>query len=413
MGNLPLNPIPNPSWLTLIVLSIVARIRGEKREDREPSEKHELPSYSVLIPAHNEDSVIRQALSSCSAQTVKPERVVILDDASHCDYRSIVESTYPDAEIVRTETRRGKAFNVGMFSKELHSDFVLVLDADSYVEPDYVEKILSSAPFDVAFGTVMPDEESSKAIYGRQRLVEYTFGQVVWKRAFNLMGAPNITGCFAVYRTGLLRDLGFPARTETEDLDLCWTILEKNGKILYVPEARGFTKEPGSFPEYHAQVKRWYQGFWQCVKSHGAKGVGDSDKLTLSLNFILLDQLILAPIWLAFLLGSILLGVSHVPALTPYFHELASNGVFGGFLSAWHRWFPFAASPILAVSSMTFDVIVTSALTLSWTRAQGKTRQAAKALPLFYLISWYNRLVFWASGIKTILWHPTDRGSIW
>lgn len=410
---MPLNPIPNPSWLTLIGLSIVARLRKPKPVGSLGGNGGIAPTYSVLVPAHNEDVVIGRALLSCAAQSKRPERVIILDDESTCDYRPIVQSSYPTAEIVRVEHRRGKALNVGAAAKGIQSDFILVLDADSHVAPDYMEKILSNSSFDVAFGTVMPDEESGKVIYGRQRLIEYIFGQVVWKRAFNLMGSPNITGCFAVYRTKILKDFGFPSRTVTEDLDLCWSILEKNGRILYIPEARGYTREPQSFQEYNAQVKRWYQGFWQCLKAHGPQKIGDSNKLTLSLNFILLDQLILAPIWLAFLLGSLLLGISAIPGLTPIFGQLSSIGILNAFLASWHRWFPFAANVILAVSSIIFDVIVTTALTFSWTRSQRRTRQAAKALPLFYVLSWYNRLVFWASGLKTVLWSPTEEGTIW
>jgi N-acetylglucosaminyltransferase len=410
---LPLNPIPNPSWLTLIILSVVARLRKPNPVGEAGEKNGALPSYSVLIPAHNEDKLIREALRSISSQSIRPERVIILDDESVCDYHPIVASVYPTAEIVRFEARRGKALNIAEQVKTVQSDFVLVLDADSYIEPDYVEKILGRAPFDVAFGTVMPDEESGKAVYGRQRLIEYVFGQAVWKRAFNLMGSPNITGCFALYRTEVLRQRGFPSRTVTEDLDLCWSILEKDGKILYVPEANGFTREPGTFQEYNSQVKRWYQGFWQCLKAHGARKIGDSNKLTLSLNFILLDQLILAPIWLAFLIGSLLLGISSIPGLTPLFGQVSSIGVISGFLASWHRWFPFAASVVLAVSSISFDIMITTALTFSWTRTRGRTREAAKAMPLFYIISWYNRIVFWLSGLKTILWSPVEEGSIW
>src|SRR5207245_5977257 len=157
-----------------------------------------LPTYSILIPAHDEKELIGEALESCAKQTVKPERVLILDDNSSCDYQKIVASIYPRAEIVRSNRQQGKAINVAKNVQNLDTDYVLVLDADSHVESDYVEKILGNAPFDVASGTVMPDSESTKAIYGRHRLVEYMYVQVIMKRAFNLIGSTNNADCFAI-----------------------------------------------------------------------------------------------------------------------------------------------------------------------------------------------------------------------
>ncbi len=401
---MPPTPIPSPSWLTLIILSIFSRLKKTlKQTTKDKMADDRLPAYSVLIPAYNEQELIPTALVSLAAQTSKPEGVIILDDESTGDYHEIVRRVYPSAEIVRSGKRRGKAYNISKHVHDIQSDYVLVLDADSYIAPDYMQKLLERRPFDVAFGTIMPDEESGKAVYGRQRLIEYILGQSIWKRAFNLIGSSNITGCFAVYRTDLLKTVGFPSKTVTEDLDLSWTVLEQNGRIVYVPDAVGYTREPRTFKEYSTQVKRWYKGFWQCVKTHGASRVGKNNSLTLSLNFVFLDQLLLAPIWLAFLVGSFILGLSTIPALSPYFKHLLSIGFFSSFTSAWYRWFPFAVSYVLAVASISFDVAVITILTLSSAKGHHRTRLALAALPFYFFLSWYNRFIFWISAFKTSL----------
>ncbi len=412
---MPPIPVPNPSWLGLILLSLAARFR--KRKGFEPLSSNEtngrMPTYSVLIPAYNEEELIGRALESCTMQTVKPDRVIILDDNSTCEYRKIVASLYPQAEIIRSDRREGKALNIAKNVQKIDSDYVLVLDADSFVDSDFMQKILANAPFDVASGTVMPDSESTETIYGRHRLVEYMYGQVIMKRAFNLMGSPNIAGCFAVYKTDILKTFGLPSRTVTEDLDLCWEVLEKKGKVVYAPEARGYTHEPKSYDEYSRQVGRWYSGFWQCVKVHGAERIGEDNRLAMSLNFVFVDQLIIAPIWFAFLLGSILGGFWQIPNLQPILHPALSTFAVSAVIGAWYRWFPFATSIPLFIGSIAFDMFVTSTITLLWARKQENARQAALALPLFYLLSWYNRFVFWASALKTILWKPAEKGSVW
>src|SRR5712692_2616904 len=412
---MPPIPVPNPSWLGLVVLSITARFRKPRISKNSASNEANgrLPTYSVLIPAHDEGDLIGEALRSCAKQAIKPQRVLILDDNSSCDYQKIVASIYPQAEIVRSNQRQGKALNITENVQKLNSDYVFVLDADSSVESDYMERVLGNAPFDVASGTVMPDSESTKTIYGRHRLVEYMYGQVVMKRAFNLMGSPNIAGCFAVYKTDILKTLGLPSRTVTEDLDLCWEVLEKKGKVIYAPEARGYTHEPKSFDEYSRQIGRWYSGFWQCVKVHGAEGVGEDNRLALSLNFVFVDQLIIAPIWFAFLLGSILTGLSDLRGLLSILQLVQSNFVVSAVIEAWNRWFPLATNILLFTISITFDISFTSAITLFWARKQRSTKAAAQALPFFYFLSWYNRFVFWASALKTTLWKPEEKGTVW
>jgi cellulose synthase/poly-beta-1,6-N-acetylglucosamine synthase-like glycosyltransferase len=211
-----------------------------------------------------------------------------------------------------------------------------------------------------------------------------------------------------------LKTVGFPSTTVTEDLDLSWTVLERHGKIVYAPEALGYTREPRTFREYSNQVKRWYKGFWQCVKTHGASNVGKNNSLTLSLNFVFLDQLLLAPIWLTFLIGSLLLGLSTIPLFAPGFHSLLTIGFFSWFTATWYRWYPFAVSYILAVASISFDVSVITFLTLTSARVNNKTKLAASALPFYFFLSWYNRFIFWMSGLKTSLTRrPSRKETIW
>src|SRR5919109_746463 len=130
---MPPTPIPSPSWLTLIILSIFSRLKKSLLRTPHKSSNVSMPSYSVLIPAYNEGELIPEALRSCANQTIKPERVIILDDLSTAtDYHAIISEVYPSAEIIRAEKRQGKAYNITKYVNVVSSDYVLVLDADSY-----------------------------------------------------------------------------------------------------------------------------------------------------------------------------------------------------------------------------------------------------------------------------------------
>src|SRR5207245_11399108 len=122
---MPPIPMPNPSWLGLVFLSIMARFRKPKTSKRESSNEANgrLPTYSVLIPAHDEGDLIGEALKSCAKQTIKPQSVLILDDNSSCDYQKLAASIYPQAEIIRSNQRRRKAHNSTKNDQKHNSDY--------------------------------------------------------------------------------------------------------------------------------------------------------------------------------------------------------------------------------------------------------------------------------------------------
>jgi biofilm PGA synthesis N-glycosyltransferase PgaC len=109
--------------------------------------------YVLITPAHNEERFIRKTLDSMVAQTLLPERWVIVDDGSTDRTAEIVEgyaSRYPWIELFRRPQRidrsfAGKvhAFNAGLErARSLEFDVIGNLDADLSFDPDYLEFLL-------------------------------------------------------------------------------------------------------------------------------------------------------------------------------------------------------------------------------------------------------------------------------
>jgi glycosyltransferase involved in cell wall biosynthesis len=69
--------------------------------------------YVLITPAHNEETLIQKTLASMVAQTVFPERWVIVDDGSTDCTTEIVESyakRHPWIELVRRPQRSDRNF---------------------------------------------------------------------------------------------------------------------------------------------------------------------------------------------------------------------------------------------------------------------------------------------------------------
>ena len=109
--------------------------------------------YVLITPAHNEEAFIEQTLASMVAQTVPPERWVIVDDGSMDHTAEMVQEyakRYPWIELVRRHQRQdrnfaSKAYAVNAALERVQSlDFEIVgnLDADVSFEPNYMEFLM-------------------------------------------------------------------------------------------------------------------------------------------------------------------------------------------------------------------------------------------------------------------------------
>jgi glycosyltransferase involved in cell wall biosynthesis len=119
--------------------------------------------YVLITPAHNEEAFIEKTLTSMVAQTVLPERWVIVDDGS-TDHTAEIVNRYaarcPWIELVRLPQRRDRnfaakvhAFNAGF--ERVHSlEFEAIgnLDADISFGPDQFEFLLQKLTEDPSLG---------------------------------------------------------------------------------------------------------------------------------------------------------------------------------------------------------------------------------------------------------------------
>lgn len=97
---------------------------------------------TALIPAHDEESSIQQAVRALRAQTVPPSRIIVIAD--NCTDRTAARARAAGAEVLVTEGNTHK--KAGALNHALRrvlpgladSDAVLVQDADSFLDPGFL-----------------------------------------------------------------------------------------------------------------------------------------------------------------------------------------------------------------------------------------------------------------------------------
>lgn len=120
-------------------------------------------SVSVVIPAYNAARFITDALDSITCQTIRADKIAVVDDGSLDNTVEIALAWAESANIPTTVTRathRGagaaRRFGLG----ETSGEFVLFLDADDRLAPSALERLrsalLQSPEAFVAYGEQLP-----------------------------------------------------------------------------------------------------------------------------------------------------------------------------------------------------------------------------------------------------------------
>jgi glycosyltransferase involved in cell wall biosynthesis len=106
------------------------------------------PVYLIITPAHNEAGFLPRVMDAVAAQTLKRAKWVIVDDRSTDDTLTLINAVarrYPFIEPMRVQGGSGRSlgsnvvhlFNAGCASLRAEANFVVKMDADVLLPPDY------------------------------------------------------------------------------------------------------------------------------------------------------------------------------------------------------------------------------------------------------------------------------------
>lgn len=100
---------------------------------------------SVIVPVYNMGKLLPKCLDSLLGQTYADYEIILVNDGSKDDSGEVCEQQAKRSEKISVVHKANgglsSARNRGI--EEAHGDFIIFPDPDDYVEPDYLEKLLS------------------------------------------------------------------------------------------------------------------------------------------------------------------------------------------------------------------------------------------------------------------------------
>src|SRR5215218_6643069 len=99
------------------------------------------PRLTVIVPAYNEAATIADTVRSLLEQTLRPARILVIDDCSTDGTAEIARAA--GAAVIEPPENTGSKAGAQMFALELvDTQLVMAVDADTMLAPDAIEQLL-------------------------------------------------------------------------------------------------------------------------------------------------------------------------------------------------------------------------------------------------------------------------------
>jgi len=102
-----------------------------------------MSGLSVIIPTFNRIKYLRDAVTSVLEQTVAPQEILIINDASSDDFKLTIEKIASLSSLIKlitNETQKGVAYSRNRGLEQAKGEYITFLDDDDLLESDFIEK---------------------------------------------------------------------------------------------------------------------------------------------------------------------------------------------------------------------------------------------------------------------------------
>jgi len=245
-------------------------------------ERHRL---AVIVPAHNEASVIAVALQSIRSQLEGTDRMIVVADNCSDDTANVAINEGAEVIVRDDLTHRGKGYALNFGIRHLEADpvrVVIFIDADCRVAPDSISQLarLSALTLRPVQALNLMHAPRSAAILTRIGQFAWTVKNHVRPLGLHKLGFPcQLMGTGMAFPWSCIKSARLATEDIVEDLKLGIDLARAGTPPLFCPEAMVTSEFPSSREAIREQRMRWEHGHIGVILGEAPRLIWDAFRL--------------------------------------------------------------------------------------------------------------------------------------
>ncbi len=223
-------------------------------------------AVTITVPCFNEEKTVVGTINSLLGLDYPKDKlhIFIVDDGSTDKTWKVVQQfkNHPGIRLF-TKPNGGKHTAQNLALVHATTDFVGCLDADSFVDPQALKRIMTyflNPEVMAVAPTIIVYKPKTFVQYAQK--AEYEMAVYI-KKMLGFLGAIHVTpGPFSIFRKKVFENLGnYRKAHNTEDMEIAYRMQENGYKIEQCNDAYVYTVAPDSVKKLYTQRVRWISGF--------------------------------------------------------------------------------------------------------------------------------------------------------
>ena len=277
-------------WAYQIVVSFCSLIKlKDKKLLIEKDHK-----FMAIVPAHNEEAVIKNLVESLNAQNYPKELYDVYVIADNCTDATAEIAKDAGAIVLKRfdEVNKTKGHALNWFIKqkiEENADYdaLCVFDADNIVDKNFLKNMNKKLcqGEEVVQGYRDIKNPTDSWISGGYAIFYWMMHRFYHLARYNLGLSPLLNGTGFMVKFDLLKPDGWQTITLTEDIEYSLINIAQGRKLGWAVDAIVYDEQPVTFKASWSQRSRWTVGHLQCMKEYTGKLINGVKEYKTLMNF--------------------------------------------------------------------------------------------------------------------------------
>ena len=260
-------------WLYQVLVSLCSLVKIKDKPLKVKKEHR----FMAIIPAHNEENVIKNLIESLKSQNYNKDLYDIYVIADNCTDNTAKIARDAGAIVYErfNASKKTKGYALDWFLQQKIKenapyDAFFVFDADNIVDPDFIKNMNKKLcqGEDVVQGYRDIKNPTDSWITAGYALFYWTMHRFYHLARYNLGLSPLLNGTGFMVRFDVIKPTGWDTVTLTEDIEFSLKRIIKGKRLGWATDAIVYDEQPVGFKQSWSQRSRWTVGHMQCIKEY-------------------------------------------------------------------------------------------------------------------------------------------------